>query len=73
MPQKFFGHEISPACRYCSAGTPNIDKEYVLCPKKGVMEATSSCPSFRYDPLRREVRRRPALDTAGLTPDQFKL
>lgn len=73
MAQKFFNTEIDPACRYCAAGTPNIDREYVLCPKKGVMEATSSCPAFRYDPLRREVRRKPALDTSDLTPESFKL
>lgn len=73
MASKFFSHEIDPACRYCSVGTPNIDENFVLCPKKGVMSADSSCESFRYDPLRREVRRKPALDTSGLSADAFKL
>ena len=73
MAKKFFSAEMDPACRYCSVGTPNIDDDYVLCPKKGVMSACSSCPSFRYDPLRREVRRMPHLDTSGYTADTFKL
>lgn len=73
MAKKFFSSDIDPACRYCSVGTPNIDDDYVLCPKKGVMDASSSCGAFRYDPLRREIRRRPRLDTSGLSPEAFKL
>ncbi len=73
MASRFFDREIDPACRYCAAGTPTVDRKFILCPKRGVMEPSASCTAFRYDPLRREVRRRPALDVEGLTPEQFKL
>lgn len=70
---RFFSKEIDPACRYCANGTPNIDENYVLCPKKGVMEAASSCGAFRYDPLRRSIRRAPKPDTADFRPEDFTL
>ena len=40
MSSKFFDREIDPVCRYCAVGTPNVDKDFVLCPKRGVMAAT---------------------------------
>lgn len=73
MARKFFSDEIDPACRYCAVGTPNINENYVLCPKRGVMEAASSCASFRYDPLRRPVSRRPMTGTEELKPEDFTL
>ena len=39
MSSRFFDREIDPACRYCAVGTPNVDKDFVLCPKRGVMAA----------------------------------
>ena len=53
MRSKFFDREIDPACRYCAIGTPNVDQDFVLCPKRGVMAAEDHCSAFRYDLLRR--------------------
>ena len=39
MRSKFFDREIDQACRYCAIGTPNVDQDFVLCPKRGVMAA----------------------------------
>lgn len=73
MSSRFFDREIDPACRYCAVGTPNVDKDFVLCPKRGVMAADEHCGAFRYDPLRREIRRAAKLDTGGYRPEDFQL
>ena len=39
MRSKFFDREIDPACRYCAIGTPNVDQDFVLCPKRGAVAA----------------------------------
>lgn len=43
MRSKFFDREIDQACRYCAIGTPNVDQDFVLCPKRGVMAAEDHC------------------------------
>lgn len=73
MSCKFFDSGMDPACRYCAVGTPNVDKDFVLCPKRGVMAADASCPAFRYDPLRREIRRAPKLPAGDYRPEDFTL
>lgn len=47
---------IPPACEYCSRGNCAPDGKTVLCPKKGVMQKSSSCSAFRYDPLKRKPK-----------------
>ena len=47
MRSKFFDREIDQACRYCAIGTPNVDQDFVLCPKRGVMAAEDHCSAFR--------------------------
>ena len=47
-----FQKKIDPRCTYCALGRP-LNQEQVVCPKKGVMSAGSSCHAFRYDPLKR--------------------
>ena len=73
MSSRFFDREIDPACRYCAVGTPNVDKDLVLCPKRGVMAAEDRCAAFRYDPLRREIRRAPRLPSQQYGPKDFEL
>lgn len=51
--------DIPPACEYCAKGSNAPDGKTVLCLKKGVMQKSSSCRSFKYDPL----KRRPKLPT----------
>lgn len=45
----------------------------MVCPKKGVMSAGSSCGAFRYDPLKRVPPRPAKLSTSTLTDEDFKL
>ena len=47
-----FQKHIEPRCAYCTRCRP-LNEEQVVCEKKGVMSAASSCRSFRYDPLKR--------------------
>lgn len=46
MRSKFFDREIDQACRYCAIGTPNVDQDFVLCPKRGVMGGGGSLLRF---------------------------
>ena len=55
---KLFQTSIDPRCAYCAHGR-ELDRDQVVCPRKGVMSAGSHCSSFRYDPLKR-IPPRPA-------------
>ena len=65
MGSKFFDREIDPACRYCAIGTPNVDQDFVLCPKRGVMAAEDHCSAAAGDPPGPENCRR-RLPAGGL-------
>lgn len=69
---KLFQTSIEPRCAYCAKGR-ELDRNQVVCPKKGVMSAGSSCPSFRYDPLKRVPPRPARLPAASLSDEDFKL
>ena len=53
-----FQKKIEPRCTYCARGRA-LSEDQVICDRKGVMSAGSSCRSFKYDPLKR-VPPRPA-------------
>lgn len=67
-----FQKKIEPRCSYCAHGH-QLGEGQVVCPKKGVMAAGSSCRSFRYDPLKRVPPRPAKLAGAGLSDEDFKL
>ena len=69
---KLFQSSIEPRCAYCALGR-SLDPGQVVCPKKGVMSAGSSCRAFRYDPLKRVPPRPVRLDALGLPDEEFKL
>ena len=50
-----------------------MDQDFVLCPKRGVMAAEDHCSAFRYDPLRREIRRAPKIAAGDYRPEDFEL
>lgn len=62
---------ITPACSLCAHGIISADGESVLCVKTGVRLLTSSCKSFKYDPLKRVPLRR--TDSFGFTEEDFRL
>ena len=68
---KLFQTSIEPRCAYCAKGR-ELDQDQVVCSKKGVMSGGSSCPSFRYDPLKRVPPRPAKLSAAKLSDEDFK-
>ncbi len=69
---KLFNDKIDPQCAYCQRGK-TVDPETVLCRKKGVMAPEDSCPSFRYDPLKRVPPSHAFLDLSRLSDEDFTL
>ena len=69
---KLFQTSIEPRFAYCAKGR-ELDQDQVVCSKKGVMSGGSSCPSFRYDPLKRVPPRPAKLSAANLSDEDFKL
>lgn len=67
-----FQTSIEPRCAYCARGR-ELDHDQIVCPKKGVMSAGSSCGAFRYDPLKRVPPRPAKLNTASLNDEDFRL
>ncbi len=54
MAKSLFKKDISPACVYCGIGQASEDGSVVLCKKKGIMQPSSNCKKFVYDPLKRK-------------------
>lgn len=67
-----FQKKIEPRCSYCSRSRMLSD-EQIVCDKKGVMSACSSCRAFKYDPLKRVPPRPAKADFSRLSDEDFKL
>ena len=67
-----FQKSIDPRCAYCAKGSP-LEKDTVLCPKKGVVNAGSSCRSFKYDPFKRVPPAPAQPDFSKLKDEDFSL
>lgn len=61
MKYRFFGKDIDPACEYCALGRLSSDGKNILCKRKGVTALYYSCRRFKYDPLKRVPKVRPAV------------
>lgn len=49
----YFDKNMPPKCAYCYYGKRTKDGGRILCEKQGLMEETSSCNKFLYEPLKR--------------------
>lgn len=67
-----FQKKMDPRCSYCIHSRP-LEGDQVICEKKGVMSAGSSCRSFRYDPLKRVPPRPVKADFSTLKDEDFQL
>lgn len=67
---KWFGDE-PPSCALCEFGRWDRAHSAVLCSEKGVMDPAAHCKRYRYDPFRREPRKRPPLPE--FDPKDFSL
>lgn len=48
-------------CSICMHGRPANDSTKILCKKKGVVDASFCCRSYKYDPLKRVPSHAPVL------------
>ena len=67
-----FRKKITPACTYCQRGTA-LDKEQVLCVKRGIVQADHKCRKFRYDPCKRIPPKMKALNVKKYDDVDFSL
>lgn len=70
--KKLLRKDIEPRCTYCAHGAPLADGERIACRRRGVVDGTSHCRSFRYDPLRR-IPPKPAALRGHFTDADFSL
>ena len=70
--KKLLRKNIEPRCTYCAHGSPLADGERIACRKRGVVNGTDHCRSFRYDPLRRTPPK-PAVLRGRFTDADFSL
>ena len=72
MKQKLINAKNYPqTCENCFYGRMSDEKDCVLCVKKGVMDKSFSCKKYKYDPLKRQPKRRKPLEK--YTEEDFKL
>ena len=67
-----FNKKIEPQCAYCKRGK-TVDPNTVLCRKRGVTRPEDSCPSFRYEPLKRVPPTAAMPNFSRLKEEDFKL
>lgn len=60
------------SCQYCKHGT-NMENQFVLCAKRGVVNSENGCRRFSYDPCKRVPPRPKALDFQKFNEDDFSL
>ena len=67
-----FRENIDPRCAYCRFGTPLKTPDGIGCVRHGVMDASSHCRSFKYDPFKR-VPPKPAKLFKNYSDTDFRL
>lgn len=65
-----FDNSIEPGCAYCRFST-DLGYNEIACDRRGIMTASGSCGSFRYEPTKRVPYPAPGLDLSGLSEDDF--
>ena len=67
-----FRKKIERSCAYCAFGT-KLEKEQVLCVKKGIVPLENACRKFKYDPLKRRPSKAKPLDFSKYDKEDFSL
>ena len=55
-----FSKDIVPMCAYCENGKKIVSTDDIICSKKGLVKAESSCKKFVYSPFNRVPPKRKA-------------
>lgn len=67
-----FRKNITRSCSYCQYGT-TMEKDQILCCKRGVVSAFYKCRKFRYHPCKRIPPKMKALDLQKYEDTDFTL
>ena len=67
-----FRKDIENRCAYCAL-SGKIDDEQVICRRRGIVDAASSCRHFSYDPLKRVPPKRRAVPLTQYDDADFSL
>ena len=67
-----FDNKIEPSCTYCRFAR-ELGNDELACLKRGIVDSSGFCGSFRYEPTKREPLVPPKLDVSGLSEDEFSL
>lgn len=67
-----FRKRIERSCSYCQYGT-KLEKDQILCVKRGVVSVFYACRKFAYDPCKRVPPKPKALNFEKYNEDDFTL
>lgn len=67
-----FRKRIPRSCQYC-AFSAELNKEEMLCTKRGIVSVDSQCRKFRYAPCKRIPAKAKALDFKKYEEEDFSL
>ena len=67
-----FRKNMPRSCSYCKWGT-KLEKQQILCIKKGVVSDSFACRKFVYDPCKRLPKKPKALDFDKYEKEDFTL
>ena len=67
-----FRRKLPKACQYCRHST-QVDDEFMLCVKKGIVSGDKTCAKFHYDPLKRIPVKAKAPDFQKYSDEDFSL
>ena len=71
MTKKLFDKTLPKKCEYCLLAQPIGNDGEMVCKKRGIVDASDYCRSYKYDPLKR-VPSRPIISDQ-YSPEDFKL
>ena len=67
-----FRKNLARSCSYCQHGTV-MDKDQILCTKRGIVSVFYSCGKFRYNPCKRIPCKIKAFDPEKYQDTDFSL
>lgn len=67
-----FRKKIEHSCDYCHYGT-HLEKDLILCSKKGTRTPAQKCWKFKYDPCKRIPPKARALDFSKYDDQDYSL
>lgn len=60
-------------CFFCAYSAPLAATNDMVCSKMGIVDESSLCKKFKYDPQKKIPRRKPRLKADKFSPESFEL